>query len=208
MRMDSLKKTSFLFASLTIGLIGLSLPASAQDAAPGSSSTAPAVSPQDPLCRAVNRSTPVFESNSTISSALRLIPPDGLVRMTEVPAAGSQFARINEPVSGYIQTAVLKSCSTTPPPRTACRYLKQPDVVNVRREPAVNASNVVGAVYRNEKIAVILDQNGNVSSKTADGYTWVELDMTKAPFNRPNGGTGWIYNSVVGSSQSNLGYCQ
>ncbi|UBF29246.1 hypothetical protein K9N68_16270 [Kovacikia minuta CCNUW1] len=164
---------------------------------------------QASLCRAANRSTPVFEADSTISSALLLLRPNQQVTLTDIPPAGSQFARITVPVSGYVQTAVLKACGgPPPPPQTACRYLKQPPLVKVRREPRIvdSPSNVIGQVYQGERVSVLLNPDGSVKSAQADGFNWVAIDPTRAPLFLPPG-TAWLFNSVVGSSESNLGYC-
>jgi hypothetical protein len=214
MNQTGLKTTTNLFAAVAIALTGMVLPAMAQDTpapdspAEGVPAVEQAVPTQDPLCRAANRSTPIFESNSTISSALRLVPPDGLVRLVAVPPTGSQFAQINLPVAGYIQTAVLKSCGAPPPPpRTSCRVLRMPEAVNVRSAPTVNQSNVIASLLRGQRVFVVLDANGNVVSRQADGYNWVQVDLTNTPFFRPSG-TGWLYNSIVGSPNSNLAFCQ
>ncbi|MGA7933756.1 MAG: hypothetical protein WCA35_09435 [Kovacikia sp.] len=164
---------------------------------------------QASFCRAANRSTPVFEVDSTISSALLLLRPNQQVTLTELPSPGSQFARIRVPIAGYVQTAVLKNCEAPPPPpQTACRYLKQPSLVKVRREPRIidSPSNVIGQVYQGEKVSVILNSDGSVKSAQADGYNWVAIDPTRAPLFLPPG-TAWLFNSVVGNPTSNLGYC-
>lgn len=213
MGQNGLKRTINLLTAGAIALSGAVLPVRAQDTpapdapAEGVPAVEQSVSAQDPLCRAANRSTPIFESASTISSALRLVPPDGFVRLVAVPPAGSQFAQINLPIAGYIQTAVLKSCGAPPPPpRTSCRILRMPDAVNVRSAPTVIQPNIIGSLLRGQRVFVVLDANGNVVSRQADGYNWVQVDLTNTPFFRPSG-TGWLYNSIIGSPNSNLGYC-
>lgn len=213
MKNQNLKLSTNLFAAATIALTGIGLPAFAQDTpAPGSTSTPAAessVSPQDPLCRAANRSTPIFESASTISSALQLVAPDGTVRLTAVPPAGSQFAQINQPIAGFIQTAVLKTCSPTPPPpRSSCRVVVAPVAINVRSAPDIDTpNNIIGSVIPGQRLYVMLNANGTVISTQGDGYNWAQVDLTKTPFFRPSG-TAWITNSRIGSGGSNLGYCQ
>lgn len=211
MKKPNLKLSTNLLAATAIALTGIGLPAFAQDTPAPASTSPPAaeasVSPQDPLCRAANRSTPIFESASTISSALRLVPPDGTVRLTSVPPAGSQFAQINAPIGGFIQTAVLKTCSPTPPPRSSCRVSRASVPINVRSAPTVNANNVIGAVLPGQRVFVMLNPNGTVVSTQADGFNWAQVDLTKTPFFRPSG-TAWMTNSRIGSGDSNLVFCQ
>jgi hypothetical protein len=128
-----------------------------------------------------------------------------LVRLVVVPPPGSQFANISQPVGGYIQTAVLKMCSN-PPTQTACRRVIANYGINVRNQPTVNSPIVSGVVPGNY-VSVVLNPNGTVVSAQADGYNWVQLDLTQSPFFFPNG-TGWMVNSTTGGpSGSNLGYC-
>ncbi len=81
-------------------------------------------------------------------------------------------------------------------------------MVNVRSAPRIidYPSNVIGQVYQGQQVAVILNPDGQVKTAQADGYNWVAIDPTKAPLFLPPG-TAWIFNSVIGSSGSNLGYC-
>lgn len=161
------------------------------------------------LCRAANRSTPVFESDSTVSSAVRLVAPNQQVTLRELPAAGSSFARITSPVAGFIQTAVLKSCGTNPPPPAgACRLLKVNYPVVVRREPKIqnSPSNAIGEIRPGERVTGVLTSSGSINSARADGYNWIEIDVTRAPLFLSSG-TGWVHNSRVGVNESNFSYC-
>jgi uncharacterized protein YgiM (DUF1202 family) len=212
MKTEGLKKSAGLLARVAIALLGSALAAHAQSTPAASPSpaapkpaAAPAVSPQDPLCRQSGISTPIFQGNSTISSALQLVPPNGLVRLVVVPPPGSQFATINQPVNGFIQTAVLKMCSN-PPVQTACRRVIANFGINVRNQPTVNSA-IVSGVNPGDYVSVVLNSNGSVVSAQADGYNWVQLDLTQPPFNFPSG-TGWMVNSPIGGyPSSNLGYC-
>jgi hypothetical protein len=200
---NNLNKAVRTLVAVAIAATGTIVPTVAQ------ASPAPQFIAQASLCRAANRSTPVFEADSTISSALLLLRPNQQVTLTDLPPAGSQFARIRVPITGYVQTAVLKDCGgPPPPPQTACRYLKQPALVKVRTDPRIvdSPSNVIGQVYQGEKVSVILNSDGSVKSAQGDGYNWVAIDPTRAPLFLPPG-TAWLFNSVVGSPESNLGYC-
>jgi hypothetical protein len=221
MKKTGLKASTNALVAAAIAFTGTVSPAFAQTEQPATPATPPieaepaapaeetrsGISPQDPLCRAANRSTPIFESASTISSALQLVPPDGFVRLVAVPPPGSQFAQINLPVSGFIQTAVLKACTPTPPPRVSCRFSRAPVPINVRREPDVDANNIIGVLNPGQRVFVTLNPNGTAVSTQADGFNWVQVDMTRTPFFRPSG-LGWMVNSRIGSGDSNLGYCQ
>ncbi|WP_421657110.1 hypothetical protein [Leptothermofonsia sp. ETS-13] len=222
MKISGLKTSTNVLFAVAIALTGTASPAFSQTDQPATPTTPPAetrpatpaeetrsgISPQDPLCRAANRSTPIFESASTISSALQLVPPDGFVRLVVVPPPGSQFAQINLPISGFIQTAVLKACSTPPPPPpVSCRFSRAPVPINVRREPDVDANNIIGVVNPGQRVFVTFNSNGTAVSTQADGFNWVQIDMTRTPFFRPSG-LGWMVNSRVGTGESNLGYCQ
>jgi len=159
-------------------------------------------------CRAANRPTPIFSGASTLTTALRIIGVNEQVTLAGEAQDG--LIAISRPIQGYVQTGVLKACTTPPPPpRTSCRLLENASVANVRREPNIpegnGNANVVGQALRGDRVYVVLRPNGSVSSAVADGYNWVEIDTNRAPFNRP--GTGWMFNSRVGSSTSNLVYC-
>lgn len=198
-----LQKTMYWFAGAVIAAIGTTLPGFAETA------PTPQLVAQASLCRAANRSTPVFEADSTISSALRLLAPNQQITLRELPPAGSQFARITAPLNGFVQTAVLKNCGTTPPPGNTCRYLKATFPIVVRRSPKVEdaPSNAIGEIRPGERVTVILTSSGSVSSARADGYNWIEIDATRSPLFLPSG-TGWVFNSRVGVNESNFGVCQ
>lgn len=200
-KMMSIKVPGCLVAGVAIAATGITSPAFA---GPDS----PQLLAQAGQCRAANRSTPIFETASTISSALRLVAPNQQVTLAGSGADG--FIRISSPVNGFIQTAVLKPCGTPPPERLGCRLLVAPDFVNVRREPKIPAAgtpdNVIGGVAKGQTVSVVLNTTGSVVSATADGYNWVQIDASKSPVFKS--GLGWIYNSRVGFNESNLTLCQ
>lgn len=196
----SARALSMIFAASLV-----SAPAIAQTADP-----TPTLVAQDIIgqCRATQRSTPVFEAPDTLSAATRLLSANQQVTLSS--NVTNNFVRISAPSTGFVQAPVLKLCPTTPPPtRTACRLLQNAEVVNVRREPDIPAtnpnSNVITTAYRGDRVYVFVDANGNVISTQADGFNWVQIDLNRAPFNRP--GTGWIYNSPISGGVSNLVLC-
>jgi len=157
-------------------------------------------------CRAANRPTPVFESASTVSSALRIVGADQKVTLSAAGANG--FVRISSPLDGFIQTAVLKMCNI--PPKVGCRLLVKPDFANVRREPKIPPAgapdNVIGSVAKGETVSVTLSPSGSVITASGDGFIWVQIDASRPPIS--NTGVGWIYNSRIGVNESNLTVCR
>jgi len=163
------------------------------------------------LCRAVNLATPVFKSGSTTSEALRLLEKDEEVQLQAIPPAGSQFAQITSPVTGFVQTAVMKQCGTVTPPQpdqgwqnkpttgTACRGLVRPTVgANIRRAPTTASKyegkdNYIATITPSRNVTVHLTTGDVVKSWRADGYDWVELDL-KATLGSSYSGSGWMYN--------------
>ncbi len=156
-------------------------------------------------CRAANRPTPVFSGASTLTSALRILANNEQV--TLAGAAQGGMIAIRSPIQGYVQTGVLKTCET--PARTSCRIIRNPAVINVRNQPKIPAgdsnSNVIAQAQRGDRVFAVLKPNGSISTAVADGYNWVEISFS--PTIPPGGATGWLYNSRVGSSDSNLAYC-
>lgn len=159
-------------------------------------------------CRAANRPTPVFAEASTVSSALRILANSEKVTLSTEVQDG--FVAISSPIRGYVQTGVLKTCATPPRPKTACRLLKNPAVINIRNAPKIPAgnadANVIASAKRGDRVYAVLKPNGSLSTAVADGYNWVEVDLNRgAPASTFV--SGWLYNSRVGSSESNLAYC-
>ncbi len=172
---------------------------------------------QSSLCRAATLDTPVFESASTTSRALRILAKDAQVTLVAIPPSGVPFAEITPPNGGFVQTAVLKLCSSPPDDKpwnqlpttgTACRKLVRPSVgVNVRRDPRTQ-STLVTTIYPTRYVVINLTTGGVAKSWRADGFDWVELDLPRS-IGPGYSGTGWIYNRDLYNNpqSSNLTYC-
>lgn len=171
------------------------------------------------LCRATKVDTPVFQYGSTTSNAIRIVPKDTRVNLAYIPTLGSQFAEIQSPISGFIQTAVLKTCATPPSGGgsnpwdkptigTDCRQVVRPDAgVNIRRQPTTN-SDILTKVYPGDTLTVTLTTGNVVKSYRTQDYDWIEIDLGKT-FPGQFTGTGWMYNTDLINTPgvSNLAYC-
>lgn len=212
--------------SLTIGL-GAALPvfAQAEPTPQPAQSPQPSPAPADAvppsaapgtLCRAANRPTPVFQSANTTSAALRIVAEDGQVTLTSLPPSGSQFAQINAPVAGFIQTAVLKQCGTTgdnswdkPTTGTVCRRAIRPAQLNIRREPTTKNNNVITTLTTPKTVYITTTTGGVVKSYRAEDYDWVQVDLAKS-LGSGFSGYGWMFNTDLQTNPnlSNLVLCQ
>lgn len=172
---------------------------------------------QSSLCRAATLDTPIFESPSTTSRALRILSRDAQVTLVAIPPGSVPFAEITPPNGGFVQTAVLKLCSSPPNDQpwnqlpttgTACRRLVRPPMgVNVRRDPRTQ-SPLISTIAPGRFVVITLTTGGIAKSWRADGFDWVELDL---PLSLGPGfsGRGWIYNTDLlnNPQSSNLAYC-
>ncbi len=173
---------------------------------------------QSNLCRAATLDTPIFESASTTSRALRILSKDAQVTLVAIPPGGVPFADIAPSGSGFVQTAVLKLCSSPPNDTpwtqlpttgTACRRLLRPPAgVNVRRDPRTQ-SPLITTIYPSRYVVINLTTGGIAKSWRADGFDWVELDLPRS-IGPGYSGTGWMYNRDLYNNPqgSNLGYCE
>jgi hypothetical protein len=173
---------------------------------------------QSGLCRAAALDTPIFEAASTTSRALRILPRDTQVTLVAIPPGSVPFAEITSPSRGFIQTAVLKLCSTPPDDKpwnqvpitgTACRRLVRPAVgVNVRRDPRTQGEFVT-TIFPSRFVVIYLTTGGVAKSWRADNLDWVEIDLPLS-LGPSFSGTGWIYNrDLLNNPQaSNLVFCE
>lgn len=191
-------------------------PQPTESPSPAPADAAPPSAASGTLCRAANRPTPVFQSASTTSAALRIVAEDGQVTLTSVPASGSQFAQINAPVAGFVQTAVLKQCGTTsgnlwdkPTTGTVCRRAIRPTQLNIRREPTTKNSNVITTITTPKTVYITTTTGGVVKSYRAEDYDWVQVDLAKS-LGSGFSGYGWMFNTDLQTNPnlSNLVLCQ
>lgn len=172
---------------------------------------------QSSLCRAATLDTPIFASPSTTSRALRILSKDAQVTLVAIPPGSVSFAEITPPNGGFVQTAVLKLCSSPPNDKpwnqlpttgTACRRLVRPAIgVNVRRDPQTQ-STLITTIYPTRYVVINLTTGGIAKSWRADGFDWVELDLTLS-LGPGYSGKGWMYNTDLlnNPQSSNLAYC-
>jgi hypothetical protein len=211
------KCPGLLAATGAIALLSSPLSATAQ-------TPAPAVERDNTLCRAANRDTPIFENGDTLSRALEIVKANDRVTLVGLPPAGSQFAAIRAPRSGFIQTGILKQCTTTTPPDeawnkipttgTVCRRAIRPAALNVRSAPVFdpNNRNVITS-FNNPRTVFVTTTTGNVvKSYRNDDFIWVQVDLRRTFGSTLGSGLdyGWIYNTDLlnNPNQSNLVFCQ
>lgn len=146
-------------------------------------------------CRAVNKSTAVYQAASTTSPVVRVLATDARVTLASNGSAG--FIAISAPVNGFVQTANLKPCpdGNPNPPGNTCRRVTQPLGLVIRRNPDTNSAAVGGADFNQR---VYLTTNPATSKVGPDGRVWVQLAQPAA---------GWVSNGFQGTGTTNLVYC-
>jgi hypothetical protein len=149
--------------------MGMTLPAIAKPA--------PQRIAQHSLCRAAKVSTPVFAQDNVTSVTLRIVPKNQQVTLKAIPPQGSQFAQITVPVSGYIQTAMLKPCQTSVQP------LAQP----TGQPPAIDTDPAYCRRLRDS---------------TIDGKNYKDLDAGLVARAIPQGGFLYVGNRLDGPARA------
>jgi hypothetical protein len=191
----------------TIATFALDVPVFAQIAQTPSSSS-------QSSCRVTNVDTPIFKDPSTSSNAIRILSSKTKIALAYIPAGGDKFVRIKSPISGFIQTAVLKFCQTSNNPQnvgnkptigSACRRITQAETI--RRQPSTTGDYIT-TVYPNTRVFVNLLTGNVVKSYKSENYIWVEIDLSRS-FPRELSGSAWIVNTDLVNTPgvSSLAYC-
>lgn len=130
-------------------------------------------------CRAATRMIDIFTEPSVgpTSNVVRTLDTNQRVTLASEGSAG--WIQVSAPVNGFVIARYLKTCGTTPPPKSCRRVLAPPDGLIVRDQPDANSARV-GSVYVGNTLRV----TGNTSVNTT-GRTWVE---TTTPVD------GWVSN--------------
>lgn len=146
-------------------------------------------------CRAVNKAVAVYKQASTTSAVVSTLQVNTQVTLADNGSGG--FIGISSPVSGYVQTVSLKSCSGTPtPPPTGntCRRVIQPLGLSIRKDPSPTAGLVGGVSYLER---VDITSTPATAQVSPDGRNWIKIAKPLA---------GWVSNGFKGGN-SNLGLC-
>ncbi|MEH1842154.1 MAG: hypothetical protein V7L20_26340 [Nostoc sp.] len=201
------KKLLYIFTLVKIATFALSIPVFAQIAQTPSNSS-------QSICRATKVNTPIFKEPSTSSNSIRILPAQTNISLAYIPASGDRFVRIKFPISGFIQTAVLKFCPTNnnaqnlwsqPTIGSVCRQIVQP--VTLRRQPSAKAAFIT-TLNPNTIVFVNLVTGNRVKSYKSENFIWVEIDLSRS-FPGELSGNGWITNTDLVNTPglSSLAYC-
>jgi hypothetical protein len=141
------------------------------------------------------------------------------VELVKTPDPSSSFAQINLNPPRFIESRNLQMCGTalpttpttpTPVKSDACRMVNSTlaSTIDVVREPR-NNSIVIAQVNPKQRVYVTKFSDGRTVIVEGEGRRWVQLDLQQS-FGRNFGlkpAVGWMYNSDIGSSYSNLVNC-
>lgn len=126
-------------------------------------------------CRAAKQATGIYPKPSATGKPLTMLKTNDRVTLSANTAKDGMIA-INVPQEGFIATADLKMCGTTPPkpdPKptgSTCRVVTQVKGLAIRKAPGTG--EVIGGVGPNEKITLVSPME---SKDTTDGRTWIKI---------------------------------
>ncbi|MEH2437433.1 MAG: hypothetical protein V7K25_24905 [Nostoc sp.] len=197
------QKLLYTFTLVKIATFTLGIPVFAQIAQTPSNSS-------QSSCRATKVDTAIFKEPSTSSNAVRILPAKTNIALAYIPASGDRFVRIKSPISGFIQTAVLKFCQANnnmskPTIGSVCRQIVQP--VTLRGQPSTKGAFIT-TLNSNTIVFVNLVTGNIVKSYKSENYIWVEIDLARS-FPGELSGNGWVANTDLVNTPglSNLAYC-
>ncbi|MBE9117315.1 hypothetical protein IQ249_15560 [Lusitaniella coriacea LEGE 07157] len=140
-------------------------------------------------CRAAKRDIFIYSERSTGSTKIRALSMN-----TEVTLAGNGangWIAVSAPATGFVQTADLKSCGSSPQPPTKnlCRKLNV--AMNIRATPRLNGRYLT-TLAAGRQVTLKTD-----TETMADGRYWVEITSPVQ---------GWL-SSRPATGNSNIGNC-
>lgn len=235
-KMNRLGKPVNLLVALAIATTGIITPAIAgNDITTVQGSLKVAQRALAGQCRSAKVQIPVYKTADTTSEALRLLAPDEQVTLAGNAVKPNGFIGISAPIEGFVQAINLQSCNsstaTVPSPSTSditvpspspspspsaspttspspsatpatstnkdlCRQVARPTQgLLIRRGPSVRSA-LVGKVAYLGKVTLTTNPP---TTKRADDRDWVEISLPLR---------GWVSNSLLTETQSNLAFCE
>jgi Bacterial SH3 domain len=163
-------------------------------------------------CRQANGHVFIYRDRSSIEP-IRALAADERVVLAENAGRGGWIA-INAPVTGFVETRYLKSCSSatatpspvSPPPvppsvpianrpSSLCRQViyAGPEGMAIRSGPSVNFARVAGVAY-GDRVAI----NPSLTRLDSQGREWLRVTSPTV---------GWISNGFPSFGEMNLSGC-
>ncbi|NEP02897.1 MAG: SH3 domain-containing protein [Symploca sp. SIO2E9] len=151
-------------------------------------------------CRAVAKSTFVYQERSTSNPIRALIPDEQIILAEETGRNG--WIAISSPISGFVEATNLKFCSReVPTPTTTtdsnlCRQViyDRPEGLVIRQRPNSN-SRIVGEVFFRERVILVNPPEFRIDRENRE---WAKISFPIA---------GWVSNGFPNLGGTNLRAC-